>query len=126
MELIRKQEHEGTGLKDWKKEYSDRNLIQWEKGPNGWEYRTYYHIGAEWLDRDSALVVTPKKGAENIDFMRMFLTCLNSGIEQESFSEIYEIDVNQPPIPSSELQNVIDPLLAAHFLTIVNNLIKEP
>lgn len=122
MELIRKQEHEGIGVKAWKDEYSGKNLIQWENGPAGWEYRTFYRIGAEWLDRDSALVVMPKKGAENIDFMRMFMTCLNSGVEQESFSKIYSIDVNQPPIPSSELQNVIDPLLAAHFLSIVTKI----
>lgn len=94
----------------------DSPLFQWQ---------TYFRIGAQWLDvkREQALVVTPK--IENINFTEMFLSCLESGLEVNRFSDIYNIDFEQPAIQTDALDNVLTPLIIIHFLTVVEGIAKR-
>lgn len=123
-----------------RKKYSDNEpLIKWNssifaKLPKGverirnkdlYEWQTYNRIGAQWLDvkREQALVVTPK--IENINFTEMFLSCLESGLEVNRFSDIYDIDFEQPAIQTDALDNVLTPLIIIHFLTVVEGIAKR-
>ena len=119
--------------------YKGNPLLRWDlsiyaKLPKGverkrdnksFEWQTYYRIGAQWLDekREQALVVTPK--IENIDFTNMFLSCLESGLAVTDFSKIYDIDFEQPAIPTNKLDNVLTPLIIIHFLTVVEGIAKR-
>lgn len=99
--------------------------VERKRDDNSFVWQTYYRIGAQWLDekREQALVVTPK--IKNIDFTKMFLSCLESGLAVKDFSKIYNIDFEQPAIPTNKLDNVLTPLIIIHFLTVVEGIAKR-
>ncbi|MBR6436944.1 MAG: hypothetical protein IKS45_10580 [Thermoguttaceae bacterium] len=55
----------------------------------------------------------------------MFLSCLESGLAVKDFSKIYDIDFDQPAIPTNKLDNVLTPLIIIHFLTVVEGIAKR-
>lgn len=99
--------------------------VKRKRDDKSFQWQTYFRIGAQWLDekREQALVVTPK--IDKIDFTKMFLSCLESGLEVSRFSEIYEIDFEQPAIQTDALDNVLTPLIIIHFLTVVEGIAKR-
>ena len=108
-----------------KNERFDRlSLVSWTKLPDNdnWGYYASYKIGAEWIDQKESLVVTPKRGMENIDFLGMFMTCFSSNLALESFSEIYSINYDKPSIKAPSLQGVVSPLMMLHFLGVVGRI----
>lgn len=117
---------------DWNAFYDKNPLLSWstfgsKEKPPKIHWQTYYRIGAQWLDADCkrALVVTPKEKYKNIDFIAMFLCCLNSRRAIKDFSEIYSIDFDQPAIQTNELENVLTPLILIHFLKVVERIAKR-
>lgn len=126
--MIHLQEHEqlilnGTPV-GYEEKYNNLNLIQWCKPMynNTWGYYASFKIGAEWIDEQEALVVTTKRGVQNIDFLRMFMTCFSSNLAIDSFSKIYSIDVDKPPIVAPALTSIVSPLIVFHFLGIVSRI----
>ncbi|WP_298766709.1 TonB-dependent receptor [Alloprevotella tannerae] len=122
MSVIQLQEHEQ--LRDSKKEdkYDRLELVEW---CNSYEaYYASYKIGAEWIDEQESLIVTTKHKMEQIDFVRMFMTCFTSDLSLASFSTIYKIYIDKPSIKAPALQSVVSPLLVLHFLGVVSR-IKE-
>lgn len=103
--------------------YGHLRLVQWDKSPKG-EYGYYasFKIGAEWIDDKEALIVTTKRGMEDIDFLGMFMTCFSSGLSLESFSEIYSIDTDKPAIAAPSLRGVLSLLLITHFMGVVGRI----
>ena len=90
-------------------------------------YYASYVIGAQWFDKEKTmpLVVTTKYGCDRIDFLKMFSICFNSGIETKAFSKIYGVDMEQPRIKAPELKSVLSPLIVAHFLSVVREIVKR-
>ncbi len=90
-------------------------------------YYASYVIGAQWFDaaKTMPLVVTTKHGCDRIDFLKMFSVCFNSGIEAKEFSKIYAVDMDAPRIKAPELKSVLSPLIVAHFLSIVKDIVKR-
>lgn len=90
-------------------------------------YYASYVIGAQWFDEEKTmpLVVTTKHGCDRIDFLKMFSVCFDSGIESNEFSRIYEVDMEQPRIKAPELKSVLSPLIVAHFLSVVREIVKR-
>ena len=122
------------GLKRWFFQWQWRNPIEIDNEdtnsstePNDSDYYASYVIGAQWLNDDYTmpLVVTTKDGCDNIDFLQMFSTCFNSGIESEEFSKIYDIDIDKPKIEAPELNSVLSPLIVVHFLSIVKEIVRH-
>ena len=108
-----------------KNERFDRlSLVSWTKLPDNdnWGYYASYKIGAEWIDQKESLVVTAKRGMENIDFLGMFMTCFSSDLALESFSKIYSINYDKPSIKAPSLQGVVSPLMMLHFLGVVRRI----
>lgn len=99
------------------------NLLQYDFIKQ--EYSTYYRIGAEYIDKEkeNALVVTPK--IKKIDWAKMFMYCFSSAEEQNSFSEIYDIDFDQKPIETDTLKGVLTPLLLFHFVSTVKKITSK-
>ena len=79
--MIQLQEHDIiSGVNAQTEKFEKLSLVSWDKPMNGysWGYYASYRIGAEWIDENEALVVTTKRGMENIDFLSMFMTCFSS------------------------------------------------
>ena len=104
--------------------FNNLRLVSWDKPMDNspWGYHASYKIGAEWIDDVEALVVTTKRGMENIDFLGMFMTCFSSGLAIERFSTIYQINSNQPTIEAPALTNIVSPLIVFHFIGVVSRI----
>jgi len=104
--------------------FRNLELIQWCKPTDfsPWGYYASFKIGAEWMERDKPLVVTAKRGMENIDFLRMFMTCFTSDLAVDAFAEIYKIDIDKPEIKAPGLNSIVSPLIVLHFLGVVNRI----
>jgi len=126
--MIQLQEHQQLFIDGLPAEYNERynhlELIQWDKpmDNNPWGYYASYKIGAEWIDNKETLVVTAKRGMENIDFLGMFMTCFTSDLALDSFTEIYKIDLDRPPILAPALNSIVSPLIVIHFISVVNRI----
>ena len=117
------QEHERLDIEQ-NERFDNLTLVRWDKPMeyDSWGYYASYVIGAEWIDKKQALVVTTKRGMEEIDFLTIFMTCFSSNLSIESFSQIYNIDSEAPAIHAPSLKGVLSPLIVLHFLGIVNRL----
>ncbi|MDE6354092.1 MAG: McrC family protein [Prevotella sp.] len=117
------QEHEQLKVERHEK-YDKLSLISWTHSLNSdeWGYFASYKIGAEWVDKEEALIVTAKRGMENIDFLEMFMTCFSSNLALESFSKIYSVDYDKPSINAPSLKGVLSPLIMLHFLGVVSRI----
>lgn len=117
------QEHELLDIEQ-NSRYDNLNLVRWDKpmDNNPWGYYASYIIGAEWIDDKEALIVTTKRGMEQIDFLTMFMTCFSSDLSVESFAQIYSIDNESPAIHAPSLKGVFSPLIVLHFLGVVSRI----
>lgn len=117
------QEHERLNT-EHNERFDNLTLVRWDKPMNhdSWGYYASYVIGAEWIDEKDALVVTTKRGMEEIDFLTMFMTCFSSNLSVESFAKIYNIDSEAPAINAPSLKGVLSPLIVLHFLGVVNRI----
>jgi len=126
--MIRLQENEQLVLNGLPVGYDDRynnlKLIQWDKpmANSPWGYYASFKIGAEWIDSEETLIVTAKRGMDNIDFLGMFMTCFTSNLALESFTNIYKIDTDKPQISAPVLNSVVSPLIVIHFISVVNRI----
>lgn len=123
MKPILIQEHERLDIEQDTR-YDNLSLVRWDKPMehDPWGYYASYVIGAEWIDQKEALVVTTKRGMEEIDFLTMFMTCFSSDLSVESFAEIYNIDSEAPAIHAPALKGVLSPLIVLHFLGVVSRI----
>ena len=126
--MLQIQEHERLVKNGVSVEYDERynslELVQWDKPVDGtpWGYYASYKIGVEWIDNEEALIVTPKRGMNNIDFLGMFMTCFSSNLALDSFSEIYKIDLDKPQVLAPALNSIVSPLIIVHFLSVINRI----
>lgn len=123
MKPILIQEHERL-CAEQNDRYEHLTLVRWEKPMEHapWGYYASYVIGAEWIDHEEALIVTPKKGMEETDFLTMFMTCFSSDLSVESFAGIYHIDCDAPAIHAPSLRGILSPLIVLHFLGVVSRI----
>ncbi|MGM9703900.1 MAG: TonB-dependent receptor [Prevotella sp.] len=123
MKSILIQEHELLSVEQ-NDRYDNLKLVRWNKpmehDPLG--YYASYVIGAEWIDDKEALVVTTKRGMEEIDFLTMFMTCFSSDLSVELFAKIYNIDSEAPVIHAPSLKGVLSPLVVLHFIGVVSRI----
>ena len=120
---IHNQEHQRPHIAQATR-YDNLSLVRWDTPMehDPWGYYASYVIGAEWIDQKEALVVTTKRGMEEIDFLTMFMTCFSSDLSVESFAEIYNIDSEAPTIHAPSLKGVLSPLIVLHFLGVVSRI----
>ena len=113
---------------EWNDAFSGKALFKWDFDPesNRWCYLSYFRIGAEWIDSDNSLVVTPKSMMEELDWTEMFRQCFETEEGcSDGFGLIYDIDLKAPPIQDPTLQSVLTPLLVVHFLSAVRRVIRR-
>ncbi len=91
-------------------------------------FKANYVIGAQWVkleDESSDYLVIRTEKVEKIDFMQMFATCLQAGIESERFSRIYGIDIAGKKIETNVFRSVLSPLIVTHFLLVVKQIVSK-
>lgn len=126
--MIQLQEHEQLIINELPVGYNERynhlELIQWDKPMDNslWGYYASFKIGAEWIDNKETLVVTAKRGMNNIDFLGMFMTCFTSDLALDSFTDIYKIDLDKPQISAPALNSIVSPLIVVHFISVVKRI----
>ncbi|MDD4822005.1 MAG: TonB-dependent receptor [Bacteroidales bacterium] len=116
---------DGLCLNPEASEFNRRYFIKRE--PFKSAYKASYVIGAQWIDTAALgrfpLAICPK--IENIDFLKMFMQCLENPDEYKSFHRIYRIDFESDPIACDSFESVLSPLIIAHYIHVVLNLLRK-
>lgn len=94
---------------------------------------TSYYIGAAWLTEDNsteyknAVVVNTKQISNEVetDFIEMYVRALQFAPSSDYFSKCYGIDLNQPAIECSALNEQLTPLLIVHYLAVLKKIISH-
>lgn len=83
-----------------------------------------YYVGAEWLvEKECALIVSPK--IQHLNYLKMFIDCLENPTTENHIQDIYHIDLDKPSIKIESDTFELTPLLIAHFLKIVKQIIHK-
>ena len=85
--------------------------------------RASYYIGAEWLNDEQSIVVTPKDN--RYDYIEMFMSALNCDLSSEYFSKFYSVNFNGKPIKTTAFSNLLTPLLIVHFIRVVKEIVQR-
>lgn len=90
---------------------------------------TSYYIGASWLTKDRAIVVTPKSIKDDddleTDFIEIYIQALKFLPSAEYFSKFYAIDFEQPQIETDSLSEQLTPLLIIHFISCLQKITEH-
>ena len=104
-------------------EYDQRYFFVWDNEFGKPGYKATYVIGAQRVN-DEDLIIEPKM--KNIDFMRMFSVCLSNDPSPESFSKIYNIDLDAKPLKTkTNISASLSPLLIVHFLMLMKRITSK-
>ena len=86
--------------------------------------RTSYFVGIDWLQvNETAIQVNPK--IKSLDYISMFMDCLNGPHLNKYLDKIYHIDLDNPQIETDSVPFDITPMLIIHFLGVVRNLARK-
>lgn len=98
---------------------NDQLGLNRDDGGNWW---SSYYIGITEINNHHVEVL-PK--LENLDFMSLFSFALLYQPSSKYFSSCYDIDWNKETIASTELYNVLTPLLVMQYLNILDKLVGK-
>jgi len=88
---------------------------------DGW---SSYYVGACWLKPgELPLLVLPK--FPNIDFVGILSAALDDDVNPDYFNDSYYIDFESESIQSDTLNSLLSPLIVAHYLSVINRLLKR-
>lgn len=83
-----------------------------------------YYIGIDWIkENESYIAVEPK--IENLDYVKMFVHCLNHPEISKFIKEIYNIDFQKAQIETQNANWDLTPFLVVHFLSLVETITKQ-
>lgn len=87
----------------------------------GW---SSYYVGATWLkEGHRPLVVLPK--FDEIDFLSIFAEALNDEVAPQYFKEAYRVNFDAPAIQEGALNSILSPLMVAHYMSVINELLRR-
>jgi 5-methylcytosine-specific restriction enzyme subunit McrC len=93
-----------------------------------WLLKTHYYVGAAWLrPGEVAVQVQPKLNEEgrNLDHLAMLFACLNNAEVAPHLGELYELDLEAPPVMLPRQDDLLTPVLVAHFLRLVSTVVRQ-
>lgn len=83
-----------------------------------------YYIGIDWIkENESYIAVEPK--IKNLDYVKMFVHCLNHPEISKFTKEIYHIDFQKAQIETQNANWDLTPFLVVHFLSLVETITKQ-
>jgi len=93
-------------------------------GLNPFNYTVSYYIGIDWLkEKECYITVEPK--IKDLDYVKMFIQCLQHHEISKYFREIYNIDFKRPKIKTSAINWDLTPFLIVHFLSLVEIIVNQ-
>ena len=93
-----------------------------------WQVSTNYYVGAGWLREGEVPVkVRPKMNREGrvLDHLKMLVTCLGNADVAPHVGELYEMDLTAPPVLLPKQDDLLTPMLVAHFLYLVKEVVRQ-
>lgn len=101
------------------------NLVHWEYPENNQAgYYTDYHLGAEWLDETQPIAVVPQEKMLSLDFLSLFMHCFATD-ETDDFSDIYGINLEDPPVKSTVLPSILSQLIVARYIQVISKILRK-
>jgi 5-methylcytosine-specific restriction enzyme subunit McrC len=89
--------------------------------------RFSYYIGIDWLDIEKKIALYVKPKIENMDYLTMFKTVVESPITRHYAHDIYDIRVDRPFIRKNNKEwTRIFPIVIYHYLYLLSELVKKP
>lgn len=83
-----------------------------------------YYIGIDWLkEKESYIAVEPK--IENLDYVKMFVHCLQHSEISKFIKDVYHIDFEKPQIDTQNTDWDLTPFLVVHFLSLVETITQQ-
>lgn len=93
-------------------------------GLNPFDYSVSYYIGIDWLkENDSYIVVKPK--ITDLDYLRMFMSCLQHSDIYNYLKDIYHIDFTRSAITLDTEDWELTPFLIVHYLFLLEKITKQ-
>lgn len=85
---------------------------------------TSYFIGIDWLiENESYIAIEPK--IENLDYVKMFIQCLNHHEISKFLKDIYNIDFQKKQIETPNVNWDLTPFLIVHFLSLLETIVQQ-
>ncbi|TVT36759.1 hypothetical protein FNT36_24920 [Hymenobacter setariae] len=95
---------------------------------NKWLLKTHYYVGAGWLrPGEVAVQVQPKlnEAGRNLNHLAMLFACLSNTEVIPHLGELYELDLEAPPVSLPRQDDLLTPVLVAHFLHLVSTVVRQ-
>lgn len=93
-------------------------------GLNPYDYNVSYYIGIDWLKAgESYIAVYPK--IRNVDYIAMFLHCLDHPETSRFMDEVYHINFSREPIRTETDRWDLTPFIVIHFLSVVDRIVTK-
>jgi 5-methylcytosine-specific restriction enzyme subunit McrC len=93
-----------------------------------WLLKTHYYVGAGWLrPGEVAVQVQPKlnEAGRNLNHLAMLFACLSDTEVTPHLGELYELDLEAPPVQLPRQDDLLTPILVAHFLHLVSTVVRQ-
>lgn len=93
-----------------------------------WLLKTHYYVGAAWLrPGEVAVQVQPKlnEAGRNLNHLAMLFACLSNKEVASHLGELYELDLEAPPVLLPRQDDLLTPVLVAHFLHLVSTVVRQ-
>jgi 5-methylcytosine-specific restriction enzyme subunit McrC len=93
-----------------------------------WQIKTHYYVGAGWLRQgEVAVQVQPKlnEDGRNLNHLAMLFACLGNPDVAPHVGELYELDLNAPSIQLPRQDDLLTPVLLAHFLHLLGMVVRQ-
>jgi len=90
-----------------------------------WQFS--YYIGLDYLDDENKYPIYVSPKIPNLDYLKMFQTCLEHSETAPHLSNIYDIRIDKPVLepPDKKNKNSFILLIMHHYLTLLSKLVKN-
>ena len=109
------------------REDSDAYCYLVEKQGEGFNIKTSYFVGIDWITDTLAVQVRPKvEGeADYIDYLQMLTDALREPENAKHLDGLLTIDFNAKPIPLEEKEDMLSPFIVAQFLMTLKSAVRS-
>lgn len=93
-----------------------------------WLLKTHYYVGAGWLrPGEIAVQVQPKlnEAGRSLNHLAMLFACLSNTDVTPHLGELYELDLEAPSVQLPRQDDLLTPVLIAHFLHLVKTVVQQ-
>lgn len=89
---------------------------------------TNYYIGVDWITKEKAIFVEPKlnnNSKEQTDYIKMLFSALKHPEVAKHSKDLFEIKWDKTPIPITQEQDLLTPLLVVQYLRLVKEIVRK-